>query len=138
MQDMFSGASVPTLGLGLTFFAFFGVVPFLSLIAFMIVKIHCCLYRRGRSGTHTEQSHAQQSRQRREQPDEDVYLKLKAELEVGPTRYEMHGDDLRHEKSDEDEVKELPGIIGTSGMPSHHWRYEVEGDSHLEELDASR
>ena len=66
----------------------------------------------------------------------DDYLGLKPELRGDKARAEMHGDNIRYEKSSTVEIKELPGSKDANGIPSCYFHHEIEGDSCSYELGA--
>ena len=117
-------------GTGLLAYIFATVVPFLAITSFLLVKLHDRIHGKPRS----KKDGPSISKQR----DQDVYNQWKPELAVDQGRFEMHGDDLRYEKPDTDEVKELPGQTGELKAPDRQYPCEVAGEHCSCELEISR
>ncbi len=130
VSSLFSSSTVPTLEFA---FTFVGVVPVVALIAFLTLKLHHIVY-------HSKQrnnTHPRLAKQGSESPSgAGLFAQWKAELEAGKTRCEMHGDDVRHEKSAADDIKELPDRLGELGSPFCQNFQEMEGEGQTGELEA--
>ena len=131
-SSFFSVETVPATTMA---FTFVGVVPVVGMIAFLVLKLHRRVYRKRyekSANLRTTESRILRSL------DTAAYSQWKSELETGRSRIEMHGDGVRHEKSGDDEIKELSNQTAELGTPSHRWVHEMEGEgSPSEELEAS-
>ena len=116
---LFSSANVSPSYMALTFLS---SVPVAVLLNVLVVKFHGRLHR--------SQHQKSAEFQRAKLLDKAGHAQWKSELEGGAPRHEVHGDDLRHEKSDEDEIKEMPYPIGELSPSSYRGPHEVEGEGH--------
>ena len=130
---IFSDESLQTLALN---YMLVGVDPVYGPTAFSLVKFHYRLYGRNRLGTRRKRSLISFSGKGRGEVDGNVWQQWKCELEPGQPRFEVHGNDLRCEKSTGKEIKELPALLSATGTTSHRrWPLEMDGGCLSKELE---
>ena len=116
---------------------FVGVIPVTTLIAYLTLKIHHWYHGRRPRDDHTTLA----NKKPEEKSHVQLFVQQKPELETDRTRYEVHGQDLRHEADNGYEIKELPTHAGKLELPTHRWfhdsSYELEGESAAKELETT-
>ena len=127
-SSLFPITKVAPLEIGIIFV---GVVPFLSLIVFAIVKLHHRLHRQQHMMANKDQAY----KNPKKPSDADFFLRLKPELGLNGPRLEMSCHE-QHEKP-ADEIVELPSRNEDLRIASQRWRQELAGEGHSKELEAS-
>ena len=130
-SSFFSEETVPTTTMA---FTFVGVVPVVGMIAFIVLKLQRRIHRKQREmNAYPRMTESRTIRSL----DPAAYTQWKSELETGRSRIEMHGDGVRHEKSKDDEIKELSNQTAELGTPSYRLVHEMEGEGNpSKELEA--